>query len=118
MHELAIAEAILKQVLSLAEQHQARKVQEVELIVGEMRLVVPESLEIAFAAVAKDTLAEGATLIQQVEKVQVECRQCGRRFSAREQDLRCPNCEQADVRMIEGRDIILKSVILDTEGDT
>lgn len=115
MHELAIAEAILQQVLSLAEQHQAQKIQEVELLVGEMRQVVPEALETAFDAVTRGTLAQGAKLTQIHECLQLQCRQCGQSFPARQQDLQCPGCGQADVKITGGRDIILKSVILDRE---
>jgi len=115
MHEMTIAEALIKQVIELARQNNAEKVCEVEVSLGVMRLVVPKALDFAFAALAEGTIAQGAKL-QQVEKpITARCRQCSIEYQPPLGDLQCPQCHQADFVIIDGDEIILKSLVCDIE---
>ena len=59
MHELAIADSIVRIACAHAG---GRKVAKVELKVGHLRQVVPSALEFSFALVAEGTELEGAEL--------------------------------------------------------
>src|SRR3954462_5904554 len=60
MHELAIADSVVR----IASAHAAgRRVAKVELKVGHLRQVVPSALEFAFGLVAEGTEVEGAELV-------------------------------------------------------
>ncbi|MBN2375317.1 MAG: hydrogenase maturation nickel metallochaperone HypA [Sedimentisphaerales bacterium] len=119
MHEMTIAEALIKQVLNLAEQNNAEKVCEVEVSLGVMRLVVPEALDVAFAALAEGTIAQGAVLNQVEKPITARCRQCSVEYQPPLGDMQCPQCHQADFIIIDGDEIILKSLVCDTkEGAT
>lgn len=117
MHEMAIAASMLDGVLRAAEQAGAARVTVVEVEVGAMRQVVPEALQAAWEAVRKETLAERAALKIEEIPAEAECRQCGRCF---EPDIAwsflCPQCNRADVRIVRGNDIVLKSVICETQS--
>jgi len=116
MHEMGIATSLVDQLLALAERHGASRIDEVEVEVGLLQQVVPEALELAFAAASAGTPAEGAQLkLIEVSPV-VECRQCGHTFEAHVDDYLCPRCQQADVRVVSGQDIVLRSIVCRTEA--
>ena len=118
MHELSIATEIIETVLNVAAEHRVNRVQEVILEVGPMRLVVPEALETAFEAVAKRTIAEGAKLTVVETPLRVRCRGCGNAYDCHIDDFLCPACGQADIEIIEGNDILLKSVVCQKDEGT
>jgi hydrogenase nickel incorporation protein HypA/HybF len=117
MHEMSIAASMLDVVLQAAEQAGATRVEAVEVEVGALKLVVPEVLQVAWEAVRADTLADGAVLRIEEIPARAECRQCGRQF---EPDIAysflCPGCNRADVRIVRGNDIVLRSVICEVDG--
>jgi hydrogenase nickel incorporation protein HypA/HybF len=113
MHEMTIAAGLLQEVLELARQHHARRIAQIELELGVMRLVVPESLQAAFEVVSEGTAAQGAALKLSETPLRAACNCCGQEYSARVDDFRCPACHLADVRIVAGNDIIIKSVSLD-----
>ena len=110
MHEMSIAEGILQTVLDTASQCNARRVESVELSVGQMRLVVPEALQMAWEAITEGTIACGAQLAVTETPIEARCKQCGRAFQPAINDYLCPNCGQADVDITAGDDIILTAV--------
>ncbi len=116
MHELSIAASMLDGVLRAAEQAGATRIETVEVEVGVMRQVVPEALCVAWEAVRTETIADRAVLKIEEVPAQAECRRCGQCF---EPDIDCSfwcaHCEQADVRIIRGNDIVLRSVTCQTE---
>ncbi len=111
MHEMAIAASVVEHVLKVAEQAGAVRIEAVELEIGVLQLVVPEALELAFAAATQDTRAAGAKLKMTPVAALAECRQCGLRFEPAIDNYLCPHCQQADVQVVAGRDILLKSVM-------
>jgi hydrogenase nickel incorporation protein HypA/HybF len=111
MHEMAIAASLVEHVLGIARQHDARRIDQVEVEVGVLQQIVPDSLQLAFVATAYGTPAEGAALQLVNVKAVAECRPCGLPFEPAIDDYLCPHCGQADVRIVAGNDIILKSVV-------
>ena len=111
MHEAAIAQALVDQVLSVGREHDAVRVQSVEVQVGVMREIAPDALELAFCAAAAGTPAEGAALIIHPERIIAVCRACECLFAPEQLLFECPRCRKADARIVAGNDIILKSVV-------
>ena len=62
MHEFGIAQDILKGVLKSIDTDKIKKVSQINLKVGEMKMLTEESLQNAFELVSKDTRLEGAKL--------------------------------------------------------
>jgi hydrogenase nickel incorporation protein HypA/HybF len=74
MHELSLAGA----VIDTAERHAAgRRVLLIQLRLGELRQVVPDSLAFYFEHVARGTLCEGATLEYETVPATLGCSECG-----------------------------------------
>ena len=110
MHEMSIAVELMRQLETLAAENDVERIEEVAITVGAMRQIVPEMLGAAFEAIAVGTVAEGAVLKVQVAPALAKCRPCGREFEPTEDSFLCPQCGQADVRIVKGDDIVLSSV--------
>jgi hydrogenase nickel incorporation protein HypA/HybF len=118
MHEMSIALGLLDHVLAAARQHQATRVEQVEVRVGAMRMIEPEALELAFSMAAEGTAAAGAKLKVAEEPLRARCRACGTTFGPEVDSFLCPACGQADADIVEGNDILLTAVVCsaDPEG--
>ncbi|MFH1748717.1 MAG: hydrogenase maturation nickel metallochaperone HypA [Planctomycetota bacterium] len=115
MHEMSIAASLVEHVLSEARQQQAVWVQEVEVQIGVLQLVVPEALEMAFSAITEGTLAAGATLKIVPVPARARCRQCEQCFEPAVDDYLCPKCQLADVEIVGGREIVLTTIVCETQ---
>lgn len=117
MHELALATNLMEQLERIATEQRAQRIVEVEVTCGVMQQVVPEALELAFAAVSAGTLAEGAVLRIAEEPLAGVCRECRHAFKPEIDDYLCPQCGQADVELTAGRDVLLTGLVFETEGN-
>ncbi len=74
MHEMPVTQGIL----NLALEHAGgRRVTDIYLKVGRMSPIVPDSVDLFFDYLSKDTLAEGAKLHFDMEPVEMTCQTCG-----------------------------------------
>jgi hydrogenase nickel incorporation protein HypA/HybF len=114
MHEMPIAAAIVEQAVAAVAPHRATRIDVIEVEIGRMRQIVAEALQVVFAAVSQDTIAAGARL--EITEIEMEavCRRCEHHFCPEINLYICPNCHQADVRIVAGNDMILKSVTAQT----
>jgi hydrogenase nickel incorporation protein HypA/HybF len=112
MHELSIAQA----VVAIVERHAAgRRVTRVELRVGHLRQVVPGALELAFALVARDTVAQDAELdLEQVPAVG-RCRACAAESDLDGLPLLCRTCGGWDLEIVRGEELEVHALELDDE---
>ena len=62
MHELAITQSILDISRKAAEEHGARRIKSVRIMLGQYSGVVPQCIQYYFDVISKDTVAEGAVL--------------------------------------------------------
>jgi hydrogenase nickel incorporation protein HypA/HybF len=75
MHEMPVTQSLLKMALEHA---QGRRITDVYLHVGKMSAIVPESVEVFFEYLSKDSLAEGAKLHFTIDPLEMTCQDCGR----------------------------------------
>ena len=91
MHELSIAEALAARV----EQHApaGTRVREVEIVVGALRGIEPEALQICWQAVTAETALAGADLAIDQRPWTLTCDRCGREWTSVEPfaDCTCGN---------------------------
>ncbi len=107
MHELALAQAVMDVV---ADHAGGRPVERVEVRVGALRQVVPDSLSFCFAAVARGTVAEGAELRIEQVPVRISCSRCGGDAELEAFPLTCPACGAADVQVTAGEEFLVESL--------
>ncbi len=113
MHELSLANAVLESVLRVVAEHGAARVVELEVECGVLQQVVPEALETAFEALSQGTAAGGARLRIREVGLRARCRACGREYAAALDNYVCPGCGVADVEVVAGREVVLRSVVCD-----
>ncbi len=110
MHELAIAEGIVR----IAAEHAGeRRVTKVELKVGHLRQVVPSALAFGFELLAEGTPVEGAELALEEVPVRARCRGCGAESHQEGFPLRCTTCGGLDLQILEGEELYVESLELE-----
>jgi hydrogenase nickel incorporation protein HypA/HybF len=92
VHELALSSAVLNTAVKHAD---GRRVLAVNLRVGGMRQVVPESLDFYWGIVSRDSLCEGARLEQELVAARLRCEECGREWETEIPVFRCGTCGSA-----------------------
>jgi len=110
MHELAICESVLRQVLALDAVHKASRVERIYLTVGPLAGVEPHLLVSAFPLVAAGTLCEQAELEIETAAVSVTCTICGASSGAQPNRLLCAACGTWRVALTSGDEMLLRSV--------
>jgi hydrogenase nickel incorporation protein HypA/HybF len=113
VHELAIAESVVR----IACAHAAgRRVRTVELKVGHLRQVVPSALEFSFTLVAEGTELEGAALVIEAVPAAGRCRACGADGPLPEFPLCCQVCGGFDVEVLQGEELLVDALELEEEA--
>jgi hydrogenase nickel incorporation protein HypA/HybF len=111
MHELSIAGAVVDTALRHAED---RRVLVVNLRVGRLRQVIPDSLAFYFDIVSRDTLVEGARLEQVVVPVRMRCEACAHEWEP-ELMFRCPECSGAG-EVLAGHELEVDSIEVEEDS--
>ncbi|TET41296.1 MAG: hydrogenase maturation nickel metallochaperone HypA [Dehalococcoidia bacterium] len=113
MHELSITQSILSIALEKANEVQASKVTKINLIIGELSGVVNDCVEFYFDLLSKDTIAAEASLSFERTPNKLRCRSCATVFSPNNLDWACPNCHEAKIEIISGRECYVDSIEVD-----
>lgn len=118
MHEMSIAVELVRQTCNALEARpEALRATEVEVELGVLQLVVPEALEQAWLAATEGTSLEGTALTMHETPASGRCRACGREFPVSVDTYLCPGCGEADVTVLAGNAIILKSIECETPDE-
>ena len=110
MHELSIADAVVRIACAHAGE---RRIESVEIKVGHLRQVVPDSLAFAFTLVAEGTVAEGAELVMEVVPAAGVCRDCGAQSELPDFPLACGRCGSLDVELMRGEELLVDALTME-----
>jgi hydrogenase nickel incorporation protein HypA/HybF len=116
VHELSLIASVFDILEEKAREHGASRVTAVVLQVGRMSGVVPDLLESAFDSYKKGTLAEGARLEIVIVPVKLRCPDCGGASVREDADFSCAACGSRRVEIVEGREIVVEKIELETDG--
>jgi hydrogenase nickel incorporation protein HypA/HybF len=119
VHEFSVTSQIVQSVLAEAEKRGAKKVTEVDLIVGKLTFLGLEQVRFAFEVLTKDTILEGARLVIEEQEGIVKCSNCGYEGDFKYEDdplyhvpfptLKCPKCGSV-VEINAGKECTIKSI--------
>ena len=112
MHELSIAEAIAAQVQIHA--RAGARVREVEIVVGALRGLVPEALQMGWQAVTMDTRMAGSRLSIDQRPWTITCSDCGRSWTSPEPFVSC-ECGNATPEPHGTDELDLVAITIDEE---
>ena len=110
MHELKIIQDIFPVITNVAAANDLKTISKVYLEVGELRQVIGEFLQFAFAAVAKETIAAGAELVIKPILVTAKCNNCQQKVGVEKHSYICPYCGSVGLDILTGKEIVLVSV--------
>lgn len=114
MHELGIVSGILETVSRAARDAGALRVVGVTLRIGDMREVVPETLDFAWDVLSEDDeLMRGSVLRVEAVRPRSRCLSCGEEFEHDRFHVRCPACGSAETHLLAGRELEIVSMEVD-----
>ncbi len=112
MHEVALAEGILRIVQDVARRHGATRVATVTLEIGSLAHVEPRALAFCFDAVARRTPTEGARLASETVPGVAWYMPCGERVPLAKLGDACPRCGSYQVQVVGGEEMRVKDIAI------
>ncbi len=139
MHELALADAVVKAAIQAADGARIDKIARIVVKVGELQQIEKDLFEFSLTSVipSQDERLTGAEFDVAEEAVRFECRACGRGYGRSDVDIdaagdqgeavhfipelshafaRCPSCGSPDFDITHGRGITLERIEGITDG--
>jgi hydrogenase nickel incorporation protein HypA/HybF len=110
MHEMSLAESILRQVEAAARQEAARRVTRVILEIGALAGVEIEALGFCFDAMTRDTLAAAARLEIRVLPGRGWCMLCAQTVPLAALGAPCPLCGSFQTQPVSGMEMRIKEI--------
>ena len=110
MHELPITESLLKISLQHAEKANAKRVTDLHIVIGELASMVDDSIQFYWEIIAKDTIAEQATLHFRRVPAELQCMTCLEKYHPTDRELVCPKCNGVGAKIIAGEEFALESI--------
>lgn len=114
MHELSVCLSILQQVEAIAGERGARRASRIEISIGPLSGVEPDLLQNAWPLAVAGSIADQAELAITETGVVVRCTSCHAESPARANRLACPVCKDFRTQVIQGDEMILQRVELET----
>ena len=125
MHEFSVTAQIVDSVIEEVRKHNATRVDEVHLRIGELTFLGKEQVLFAYEVLSEGTVLEGSKLVIGDELVVVACTECGYEgsveyfetlpeFHYRTPRLACPRCG-GKVDVVSGRGCTVRDIVMTVE---
>ncbi|MCP4674513.1 MAG: hydrogenase maturation nickel metallochaperone HypA [Deltaproteobacteria bacterium] len=116
MHEMGIAIRVVEIVKESLPSDAGVQVERINLTVGRLTAVVPDSLRMCMDVVSKGTPLEGAQLVFTEVPVRLTCNTCGEDSEIEDVPFACAACGSLNTAVVSGRELFVESVEIE-EGD-
>jgi hydrogenase nickel incorporation protein HypA/HybF len=116
MHELGIAESILRRAGQESTRRGGLRVTKVGLRIGELSGVDPDALAFAFEALTKDTPLESVALQIDFRKRLQRCAACAREFETNMLFSECPACGSTVTHCVAGDELDISFIELEEQA--
>ena len=113
MHELAICQALIDAVASIADEQNANSISDIHVSIGPLSGVESALLANAFPIAAAGTIAGAATLHLHEQAVRISCEECGHETEVAANRLICGHCDNWRTQLIGGDELLLERVCMD-----
>ncbi|MBM5570961.1 MULTISPECIES: hydrogenase maturation nickel metallochaperone HypA [Deefgea] len=105
MHELSLAENVIRIVESAAKQSRAQRVTRVRLAIGVLAHVDADTLQFCCGLAARQTMLEGAEFSVERTQGQAHCNGCEQNVVLERVGIPCPRCGSFDLQVIAGEEM-------------
>ena len=110
MHEVALAEGVLRIVMDAARASAAVRVHTVWVELGALAHVEPDALAFCFDAVTRGSLAEGARLAIDRTAGTAWCMPCSVQVPVAKLGDACPHCGSYQLQVLQGDEMRVKEI--------
>jgi hydrogenase nickel incorporation protein HypA/HybF len=111
MHEMGIALQIIEIATASIPPNLADvRIETVNLKIGKLAAVVPDSLRFCFDVAVKDTPLAGAKLVIEEVPVVASCKDCKARWTIEEPVFICKTCQSGSLEILSGRELDIESI--------
>jgi len=108
MHELALAESLLKTIEDIAEKEKLNHIKTVTLLIGTFSGVDKDALDFAIPFTTEGTFLEKTEFIYEDVKVKVKCSDCNKESFPEIPIIVCNHCHSDNIEIIAGREFVIK----------
>ena len=114
MHEMGIAHQIIQiAVDAIPADTENCKINAVNVEIGTLSAIVPDSLSFCFEIGAKGTPCAEAELIITIVPAVMKCNDCNTEWNVDEIAFQCQSCQSINIQMIKNCDIDIISINID-----
>ncbi|MDQ1298067.1 MAG: hydrogenase nickel incorporation protein HypA/HybF [Campylobacterota bacterium] len=114
MHEYSIVQALIDQCETLSADNKASAITKVVVKIGQYSGVEPHLLETAFETFKEQTICKNAEFVMNIQPLVVECSDCQKQSVLDTPHYVCPKCQSIDIRVIDGEDMMLMSLEMES----
>lgn len=113
MHEMALAESVIRIVEETARRNAAASVRAVRLEIGRLSHVEPDALRFAFDVVKRNGLAHGARLEIVATGGAAWCMKCSDTVALARLGEACPRCGSHQLQVTTGDELRVRDIEID-----
>ncbi|MBC8246485.1 MAG: hydrogenase maturation nickel metallochaperone HypA [Deltaproteobacteria bacterium] len=118
MHEMGIAMQIVEiAASSIPAELNNTEVKKVNLNIGKLAAVVPDSLRFCFGIAAQDTALSGAELVINEVPVVARCNDCQNEWTITGPAFACEKCQSGSIEILSGRELNIESIEIADEDE-
>lgn len=111
MHEMSYVTRIVAMAMDSAKDS---KIKSIHVLVGKTSGILPYYLNKYYTKAVEGTPLAGSELICEEVLVKALCEECGKEyFPDKSNRYLCPNCGGKRAKIIEGKDIVIKSITVE-----
>ena len=119
-----MAQGIINAVLDTAQANNATEVNEVTVEVGRLAMINPEQLQFILGVLIENTIMEDAEIKFEEIPAEIQCHDCEFHGNAILDDsdhyapiIKCPECDSLNVETLNGKDIVVKNIVIEKPDD-
>ncbi len=112
MHELSIAQSIVRLAEEQARKNNGSVIEELELEIGKLAGVELHALEFALESAVKDSMLANARIIRHEIEGEGRCGDCEQFFPVETLFSPCPYCGSYFVKITKGKELRVKSIVI------
>ncbi len=110
MHELSVAQSILRIAIAKARAEGATRVENIRVAVGALTTYMDDSLRFYWDLITEGTPAAGSTIEFIRVEGRIRCLSCDTEYATNDAELRCPACGGLWTRPLAGNECFVESI--------